>query len=144
QLRNVQVIVTDKRSNLVFRVSDENGQTTRDYVIVVYPIDKARWMTGSRIFVGPSELTMAMMMRPSQAAMTPGQPLPAPRREAMSGLSPGEYYVVAVDDMEPEDQRDPVVLERLRSSSVRVTLSEGADTELPLRRVSFAAVMSRR
>jgi Carboxypeptidase regulatory-like domain len=143
QFRNVQVIVTDKRSNLVFRVSDENGQATRDYVVVVYPVDKPRWVTGSRVFTGPSDLTLAMM-RPAEAANTPGAPVAPPRREAMSGLPPGDYYVVAVDDLEPEDPRDPVVLERLRSISARVTLSEGADTEVPLRRVSFAEAMSRR
>ncbi len=45
----------------------------------------------------------------------------------MSGLRPGEYYVVAVDDMEQEDWRDPVVLDRLRSSGLRVTVSEGVN-----------------
>jgi hypothetical protein len=30
QLRNVQVIVTDRRSDITFRVADENGQSTRD------------------------------------------------------------------------------------------------------------------
>lgn len=142
QLRNVQVVVTDKRSGLVFHVSDENGQTTRDYVAVVYPIEKSKWVSGSRFFVGPSDLTIAMM-RPPQAALAPGAPATPPRRETMSGLPPGDYYVVAVDDLEPEDPRDPVVLERLRSSGVRVTVSEG-ETEVPLRRVNFAEVMARR
>ena len=96
QVRNVQVIVTDKRSDMVFQVSDENGQTTRDYVILVYPVDKARWVNGNgtRVFVGPSELMTAamMMMRPPQAANAPGPPAAMQaRREAMSGLALGEY-----------------------------------------------------
>jgi hypothetical protein len=62
----------------------------------------------------------------------------------MSGLSLGEYYVVAVDDMEPDDSRDPVVLERLRSNGIRVTLAEGVDTPVELRRVRFADVMAKR
>ena len=146
-LRNVQVIVTDKRSTMVFRVSDENGQTTRDYVVVVYPIDKTRWTTGARIFVGPSDAMTAMMMsmRPPPAASTPGANIvPPPRREEMSGLRPGDYYVVAVDDMEQDDWRDPVVLDRLRSSGLRVTVAEGVSTDVPLRRVSFADLMTKR
>ena len=146
-LRNVQVVVTDKRSTMAFRVSDENGQTTRDYVVVVYPIDKTRWTTGARIFVGPSDAmtTMMMSMRPPQSASTPGANIVAPpRREEMSGLRPGEYYVVAVDDMEQDDWRDPVVLDRLRSSGLRVTVSEGVSTDVPLRRVSFADLMTKR
>lgn len=149
QIRNVQVIVTDKRSEMLFRVSDENGQTTRDYVILVYPVDKARWMNGNgaRVFVGPSEQMIAamMMLRPPQATNAPGQsPAMQARREAMSGLALGEYYVVAVDDMEQEDSRDPVVLDRLRSSALRVTLSEGGDSQVALRRVNFAEAMGKR
>ena len=148
QLRNVQIIVTDKRSDMIFRVSDENGQTTRDYVVLAYPVDKTRWMNNvTRFFVGPSEQMIAAvsMMRPPQAPNAPGQsPAMQARREALSGLSPGEYYVVAVDDMEPDDTRDPSVLERLRSSAVRVTLSEGGDTPVELRRVSFADVLAKR
>ena len=62
----------------------------------------------------------------------------------MSGLRAGDYYVVAVDDLEPEDSRDPQVLEKLRSSAVRVTLAEGTIQDVPLRRVIFADVMSRK
>jgi len=149
QLRNVQVVVTDKRSDMVFQVSDENGQTTRDYVILVYPVDKARWMNGNgtRVFVGPSEqmVSAMMMMRPLQAPSAPGlSPVMQARREGMSGLALGEYYVVAVDDMEQEDSRDPVVLDRLRSSALRVTLSEAGDSQVALRRVSFADAMGKR
>jgi len=149
QIRNVQVIVTDKRSDMLFQVSDENGQTTRDYVILVYPVDKTRWVNGNvtRVSVGVSEEMIAAMMmtRPPQPANAPGQsPLTQLRREAMSGLALGEYYVVAVDDMEQEDSRDPGVLDRLRSSAQRVTLSEAGDSQVALRRVKFAEAMGKR
>jgi hypothetical protein len=62
----------------------------------------------------------------------------------MTGLRPGEYYVVAVDDLEQEDSRDPVVLDRLRSSAVRVTVPEGATADVPLRRISFANAIATR
>jgi hypothetical protein len=145
QLRNVQVVVTDRRSELSFRVSDDNGQITRDYVVIAYPVEKERWSV-ARMFVGPM-IDPAMLARnaPSTSVM-PGAPQPAApvRRELMSGLRPGDYYVVAVDDLEPEDYRDPMVLDRLRSSGMRVTIEEGSSAEVALRRVSFAKVMANR
>jgi carboxypeptidase family protein len=145
QYRNVQILVTDKRSEMVFHVADESGQPTRDYVILAYPIQKSKWSTGGRTFVGPT-VDPAMAMGRAASSTTPGPTMgnmPA-RREAMQMLRPGEYYVVAVDDMEPEDPRDPAVLDRLRSSAVRVNIPEGASVDVPLRRISFAAAISNR
>ena len=141
QLRNVQVTVTDRRSTMTFRVADENGGATRDYLIVVYPVEKSRWTTGSRIFVGPPDPIggAASSARPGAAVV-----LMPPRREMLSGLRPGDYYVIAVDDMEPEDPRDPLVLERLRGAATRVTLGEGETIEVALRRVAFAGAVASR
>ncbi len=148
QLRNVQVIVTDKRPEMAFHVSDESGQPTRDYVVLAYPIQRSRWTTSVRTFTLPpiDPMMMAMMNRVGATSSVPGQipPNGPPRREAMSGLRPGEYYVVAVDDLAQDDLSDPAVLDRLRSSAVRVNIPESGTTDVPLRRVSFADVMSQR
>lgn len=145
QLRNVQVIVTDKRSELVFHVTDDSGQSTPDYVAIVYPVEKARWPMFARYFVGPLvDLMTSAQNRPTvtNTAIVPSA-ASTPRRESMSALRPGDYYVVAVDDMEPEDYRDPVVLERLRSSAVRVTMTDGT-VDVSLRRISFAKAVASR
>jgi hypothetical protein len=55
-----------------------------------------------------------------------------------------QYYVVAVDDLEPDDYRDPAVLDRLRSSAMRVTIPDGSTVDVPLRRASFADIMATR
>jgi hypothetical protein len=142
QLRNVQVIVTDRRSSMTFQVSDEKGQATREYVVVAYPVDKERWTNGARTYMPP------VMMNPDAmraTAILPGAgPSAALRPQMLPGLRAGDYYVVAVDDLEPEDIRDPAVLDRLRSSAIRVTLSEGAAVELSLRRETFAEIMGQR
>jgi hypothetical protein len=140
-LRNVQVVVTDRRSQLSFRVSDDTGQPTREYVVVVYPVDKTRW-SRARIFAGPPPLPVDGRAVQT-AASAPGPSRVVPRREEMTGLRPGEYYAVAVDDLEPDDFRDPAVLDRMRSSAVRVTVVEGS-VDVPLRRFRFAELMSRR
>jgi hypothetical protein len=148
QFRNVQVIVTDKRTEVVFHVSDETGQPTRDYVAIVYPVQKSRWSTGSRTYVGPRVDLALLTQARTGSVLTPGASTTtasaAPRREMLSGLRPGEYYIVAVDDLEQEESRDPIVLDKLRSSAVRTTLSEGVPIDLPLRRINFADAMSKR
>ena len=63
QLRNVQVIVTDKRSDITFRVADENGQSTRDYVALLYPVDKTQWSQAVRFLVGPPAGVTAVASR---------------------------------------------------------------------------------
>jgi len=145
QLRNVQVIVTDKRSELVFHVTDDSGQSTPDYVVAVYPVENARWPMFSRYFVGPIVTSITSTQGRPTATNTAIVPSAAstPRRESMSGLRPGDYYVVAVDDMEQEDYRDPVVLEKLRSSAVRVTMADGT-VDVSLRRISFATAIATR
>ena len=40
---NVQVVVTDKRTQMDLRVSGDDGQPTREYVAIAFPIDKAKW-----------------------------------------------------------------------------------------------------
>jgi len=147
QYRNVQVIVTDKRSEMVFHVSDESGQATREYVAVAFPIQRSRWAMAARIFVPPmiDPTTTATKERTPLSSPTPGlAAVPAPpRREVMSGLRPGEYYVVAVDDLDQEEWRDPVVLDRLRKSAVRINVPEGTTADLPLRRIKFADAILR-
>jgi hypothetical protein len=143
QFRNVQVIVTDRRTELSFRVTDDNSQPTRDYVVVVYPVEKSQWRS-ARIFVGPPPI-FATGGRGAQTTTVPGGVgMMPPRKEAIGGVRPGEYYVIAVDDLEPDDYRDPVVLERFRSSATRVTLTDGATVEVPLQRVNFADLLARR
>lgn len=134
QLRDMVVVFTDKRTDLTFRVSDESGQSTRDYLALVFPTDKARWSTGfgvARLFASSAP----QMTTGSGTLRAPGV-APA-RRESMSGLRPGEYYVVAVDDIEQEGMRDRVVLERLARNAVRVTLVEGVTVEAAVRRVKL-------
>jgi hypothetical protein len=139
RLRNVQVVVTDRQSSMTFNVSDENGQTTRDYVVLVYPVKKEMWANGARIYMAPSIPNPDTLRGPS------GLPAPAAaaamRPQMMSAVRAGDYYVIAVDDLEPEDARDAAALDRLRSSATRVTVAEDAAVQVPLRRVNFADAM---
>ena len=43
QYTNMQIIVSDKHTQIDLRVSGDDGQPTREYVALVFPLDKAKW-----------------------------------------------------------------------------------------------------
>ena len=43
QLRDIEVILTDKRTELTLQVSDDSGRPTREYVALVFSVDRERW-----------------------------------------------------------------------------------------------------
>jgi hypothetical protein len=77
----------------------------------------------------------------SAASTLPANMLEQMRREILLGLPAGDYYVVAVDDIEPEASRDPRVLEQLMSSASRVTVSDDAPNQMVLRRFKLSEVV---
>jgi hypothetical protein len=140
QLRDVQVVLTDRRTELTFKVSDEGGQSTREYVALVFPTDKARWSAGWRYVRSyvpvPPELMAfggGQGSRGRSGTPMPGGPM---RPEMLTGLPPGDYFAVALPDIDPEDTRDPAVLERLARHAERITLAEGTRVEAVLRIVT--------
>jgi Carboxypeptidase regulatory-like domain len=154
QLTGVQVIVTDKRTEMEFRVSDETGQLTKEYVAIAFSTDKSRWTLHEqmqhyvRVFVPPPAILSQFAVPQGAGGAAAGNVVSgayslatAARREVIAGLPPGEYFVVAVDDIDQEEWRDPVVLERLSSNAVRVTLADEAPVEVPLRRIKLAEIV---
>ena len=165
QYTNVQVVVTDKRTQMDLLVSGDDGQPTRDYVALAFPLDKAKWnpqLRRVRTYTPPPPPTQT----PSRVSSPPGTVVGATltpigpesggivsrsmvgpmnmmmsQQERIAGLPPGEYYVIAIDDIEGEDSQDPAVLERLTSSAIRVVLTDDAPIEVPLRRFNLADVV---
>ena len=141
-LDGIQLVFTDRKSELRFRVTDEQGQTTSEYVALVFPTDKSRWdnRTGSGVepfYLPPIDVVREMeRMTPPQSGRPPG----AMRREAMT-VSPGDYYVIAVDDIGHEEMRMPAVLEQLATSAIRVSVAEGANVEAVLRRMELSKIL---
>ncbi len=159
---NVQVVVTDKRTQMDLHVSGDDGQPTREYVVLAFPIDKAKWdprFRPVRTYTPPPMASQASARPPAQgvaasATLTPIGPggfggvsggvmsgMMMSPQERIAGLPPGEYYVIAIDDIEGEDSQDPAMLERLTSSAIRVVLTDEAPIEVPLRRFNLADVV---
>jgi hypothetical protein len=140
-LDGIQLVFTDRKSELRFRVTDQQGHTTTEYVALVFPTDKSRWdnRMGSGVepfFLPPADVIREMERMTAQSGRPPG----AMAREAMP-VSPGDYYVIAVDDIGMEEMRMPAVLERLATSAIRVSVAEGANVQAVLRRVALTNIL---
>ena len=80
---------------------------------IVFAQDKDKW-TGNSRYQGAG--------RPDQDG-----------RFKVSGLPPGEYYIIAVDRIEPGQSGDPDFLESVRSRATPLSLSEGETKTVDLR-----------
>ncbi len=144
---DVHVVFTDRRTELTLGIAGEDGQPTRDYVAIVFSTDKERWSQPFRFlrtYVPPTDEQIMMMgsRRPATSS-TPQAAVPPPNvsRQAMSGLPPGDYYAIAVDDISGEESRDPAVLERLISSATRVTVTYDAPASVGLQRLKLSELV---
>jgi hypothetical protein len=139
---NVQIVVTDRRNELNLHVTNEQGQPTREYAALVFPTDKSKWEGPAqfvRTFVPPSSEAISSMQTIATASGRGNLPSQV-GRELISGLMAGEYYAIALDDIELEASRDPAVLERLATAATRVTLTEGT-VEVNLARIKLNDVI---
>jgi hypothetical protein len=156
---NLQIVVSDKRPEVELLVAGEDGQPTREYVAIAFPTQKTRWLPRfvRPLLPGARQLSMpppgivggmiggaslhstvtAVNGQPSAAAVPPTEP----RRDVFRQLSAGEYYIIAVDDIDVDDYTDPAVLERLVPHATRVMVSDEAQVEVQLRRVPIADIL---
>jgi hypothetical protein len=111
-ISGVEVELTNKVTTVSGTVKTSRGELAKDYTAVVFAQDKEKWIGNSRY----------------QSAGRPDQD----GRFKITGLPPGEYYVVAVDRLEPGQSGDPDFLERARSKAVSLTLREGETKTLEL------------
>jgi hypothetical protein len=112
-LSDVQIVLTQKRTEVTGGAMDEKGGRSIDYVAVLFPEDRAQWTGQSRMIASG---------QPDQMG-----------RFRIEGLPPGRYLGAAVDYLEPGEERDPDRLKRLADSAVPVTLGEGEVKNINLR-----------
>jgi len=113
-ISGVEVELTNKVTTISGTVKTSRGELSKEYTAIVFAQDKERWTGNSRY----------------QSAGRPDQD----GRFKITGLPPGEYYVVAVDRLEQGQSGDPEFLERVRGRAVSLTLREGEtrNMDLPL------------
>jgi hypothetical protein len=113
----LQIIVTDKVSDLNGKVTTAKGEVTRDYTVVVFPDDPAKWAFPSRY---------VKTARADQQGQFRIRALPPEDR----------YLAVAVDYLEDGEGTDPQFLEQIKDRATRFTMADGEAKSLDLKIVN--------
>lgn len=104
-LSNVVVTFSNRHTHLSGVLYTSSGQPASDAVIVVFSTDPQSWRALAR---------RTQAVRSDNAGHFEVHDLP-----------PGEYFMAAVTDIDPDDLTTPAFFERLVPAAIRVTLNEG-------------------
>jgi protocatechuate 3,4-dioxygenase beta subunit len=110
---DLEVELTNRLTSLSGLVSNAKGEALKDYSVIVFPSDRDKWTPNSRFL---------RTARPDQDG-----------RYKINGLPPGDYRVIALDYVDPNEWNEPEFLERIRPPSSAVSLGEGEAKSLDLR-----------
>jgi hypothetical protein len=116
--KEVSVVLGNRWQELSGRLIDAAGAAVSDYTVMVFPVNDAYWITGSRRIVTAQPGTDGRFVL--------GGPGPAL-------LPAGEYYLAAVTDVSKDEQYDPAFLQSIVPAAIKVTLSPGARQTQDLR-----------
>ena len=115
-ISGVEIELTTLVSELSGSVADARGQGVKDYSVVVFARDSARWTPGSRYFGSG---------RPDQEGRFKVRNLPA-----------GDYYAIALDYVEQGAGTDPGFLEKIRDRATPFSMTDGGVRSLDLKLVA--------
>jgi hypothetical protein len=101
----INVIFTDKISSVTGAVRDARGNGVGNVSIIAFPSDPRLWMPQSR----------HILTARTDAAGT----------YRLSAVPPGDYLVVAVDDVEQGEWFDPEFLDQIKNDAANVKVGEG-------------------
>ncbi|RPH60987.1 MAG: hypothetical protein EHM89_07990, partial [Acidobacteria bacterium] len=105
ELAGLQIVLTQRQTDLSGTVVDLRGNPIKDYVVVVFAEDNVHWIPQTR-FIRTG--------RPDQDG-----------RFTIRGLPPERYLAVAVEYLEPGEETSPETLEQLKSMATSLSLAEG-------------------
>ena len=115
--QDIEVVVSGLGAALIGRATDDRAAPVRDYTVAVFPTDRSKWTLRSR---------WLKARRSAQDGTF-----------RLTGLVPGDYWIVAVDRLEGSDVagelQSPDILDALSSRAARITLGEGQSRDLTLR-----------
>jgi protocatechuate 3,4-dioxygenase beta subunit len=112
-ISGLEIEITNKLTTITGLVTNARGETVKDYTAIAFAQDKDRWKIFGRYL---------SMGRPDQDG-----------RFKMAGLAPGDYYIVALDRIEPGQQSDPEFLDVVRAKATAITIREGETRTVDLK-----------
>lgn len=113
QLSGVEVLITNKVTEINGQVLDEKNVPVVEATVLLFPADENRWYENSRAI---------RATRPDQQGRWQLKTMPA-----------GEYLAVALDYMEVNAWQDPEFLAALKADATRITIREGTGNTVALK-----------
>ena len=110
---NVQVVLTNRKTEISGTVQDTKGAAETDFVVLVFSSDPQHWGWQSR---------HVRLARPDQTG-----------RFLIDGLPAGAYLAVALEYVEPGEETNPEFLERVKTLATPVRLTEGEKKPITLK-----------
>jgi hypothetical protein len=111
-VEGIEIVLSQRQTTVSGTITTSRGAATADASVVLFVDDPDRWGPNSR-FIGSA--------RPDQQG-----------RYTITGLPPARYLAVALEYLEPGQERDPDALAEWRRSAEAVTLAEGESLTLDL------------
>jgi len=102
---NVSIVLSDRTTEIAGTVRDAVGNPAPQLTVIAFSSDQQYWRPQSR---------QIQAVRTDQSGAF-----------RLRGLPPGDYEIVAVDDVQQGEWFDPSFLERVRTGAKRIALSEG-------------------
>jgi hypothetical protein len=116
-VKDLQILVTDRVPEVNGKVTNAKGEPTRDYTVVIFPEDATKWGYPSRyIRSGRADQEGLFKIR----ALPPDEP----------------YLAVAVDYLEDGEGGDPDFLQQIRERATRLTIGDGEVKALDLKLIN--------
>jgi protocatechuate 3,4-dioxygenase beta subunit len=112
-ISGLEIELTNKVTAISGLVTNARGEPVKDYSAIAFTQDREKWKESNR-YQGVG--------RPDQDG-----------RFKISGLRPGDYYIIALDKIEQGQSTDPDFLETIRSKATMFTIREGETRTLDLK-----------
>ena len=112
-LAGLEIELTNKLTIVSGLVSDPRGDNAKDYSVVVFPQDQTQLKARSRYM---------KVARPDEDG-----------RFKVSGLPPGEYYAIALDQIDNVTWNDPEFLRSVQPQATMFSLLEAETKTLDLK-----------
>lgn len=110
---DVQVVLTNRKTEISGSVQDAKGAVETDFVALVFSSDPQHWGWQSR---------HVRLARPDQTG-----------RFLVDGLPAGSYLAVALEYVEPGEETNPEFLERIKALGTSLRLTEGEKKPITLK-----------
>jgi hypothetical protein len=112
-ISGLEIEITNKLATITGLVTNARGETVKDYSAIAFAQDREKWKIGGRY---------QAFGRPDQDG-----------RFKMSGLTPADYYIVALEKVDSGQLGDPDYLESLKTKATAISIREGESRTVDLK-----------